>query len=483
MNAQAGGSTPTPFDVDPDNAIEAILGFQGPALVDLDETLYLRNSTEDFIDTAAPGLIAMILLRFLDVARPWRFTGGEATRDSWRVRLIVIFFPWVGVRWRRRVAILAARHVNRPLFDALRASAAQPIVVTVGFESIVRPLIAALGIPDATLVAARGFGFHDRRRGKLAMAVEALGDETIRRSLVITDSPQDRPLLDAAARPLRTIWPDAKYRRALGRVYLPGEYLSRVKRPGERYIWRGIVQEDLAFWILSSISLAAHPLAHVLGLALLALSFWAIYERGYVDNDHAAAHFEHDPKLTAEYHEAPVATPKWQPWIWALLSGGAAILVLRAPLRPAPVDFLKWYALLGATHVWFRWYNRLDKRTRVWLYAGLQLARSAAFAVLVPVTGIGAIVLGAQALSRWVPYYSYRLGGTSWTNGQPQLIRLLFVITFIILLSATGGFHLNLAPTTILIVLWCLFRARYELGPVFSTARRLDKSATGKERG
>ncbi len=155
---------------------------------------------------------------------------------------------------------------------------------------------------------------------------------------------------------------------------------------------------------------------------------------------------------------------------------------MRAPLRPAPLDFLKWYALLGATYVWFHWYNRLDKLTRVWLYAGLQLARSAAFTVLMPVTEIGAITLGAQALSRWVPYYSYRLGGTSWLNGQPQLIRLLFLIMFIAVLSATGSFHLTLAPATILIFLWCLFRARYEIRPVLATARRLDRSAAPKER-
>ncbi len=310
MNAQAAGASSTPFDAEPDQAIEAILGFRGPALVDLDETLYLRNSTEDFLDSAAPGLIAMVLLRVIDIIQPWRLTGGEATRDAWRVRLIVILMPWVGWRWERRVTGLAARHLNRPLLDALRASAARPIIVTVGFESIVRPLIAAFGMPDTQLVAARGFGFRDRRRGKLAMAVEALGEEIVRGALVVTDSPQDAPLLEAAARPLRTLWPDAKYRRALGRVYLPGEYLSRVKRPGERYIWRGIVQEDLVFWILSSIGLAVHPFAHILGLILLLISFWAIYERGYVDNDRAAEHFEHDPKLTAEYHEAPVATPR-----------------------------------------------------------------------------------------------------------------------------------------------------------------------------
>jgi hypothetical protein len=49
---------------------------EGPLLVDFHETLYLRNSTEDFIDSARPGLLALLLLRALDVLKQWRLTGG-----------------------------------------------------------------------------------------------------------------------------------------------------------------------------------------------------------------------------------------------------------------------------------------------------------------------------------------------------------------------------------------------------------------------
>ena len=75
----------TPYDASPDNAIAAISAHDGPVLVDLDETLYLRNSTEDFIDCARPGLLALMLLRLLDLVGPWRMIGGEQTRDVWRV--------------------------------------------------------------------------------------------------------------------------------------------------------------------------------------------------------------------------------------------------------------------------------------------------------------------------------------------------------------------------------------------------------------
>src|ERR1700704_1846421 len=95
------------FDTAPSAAIACIATHDGPVFVDLDETLYLRNSTEDFIDLARPGLVAALLLRLLEVIRPWRWSGGEATRDIWRVRLIATLFPWVRFRWARKVRVLA----------------------------------------------------------------------------------------------------------------------------------------------------------------------------------------------------------------------------------------------------------------------------------------------------------------------------------------------------------------------------------------
>src|SRR5208283_1920906 len=180
-------------------------------------------------------LAALLMMRALDLIKPWRFTGGEATRDVWRVRVVAFFLPWVITRWRTRTAELAELYSNRPLLEALQARPVRPIIVTAGFLTIVTPLLAAMGMKEATIVAARGFGFADRRDGKLLMAVRSLGADTVRRSLVITDSAQDNPLLAASARPLRTVWPGAGFKRALGRVYLPGEYLTQIKRPGERY--------------------------------------------------------------------------------------------------------------------------------------------------------------------------------------------------------------------------------------------------------
>lgn len=466
---------PLRHDHPPEQALAAIAAFDGELLVDLDETLYLQNSTEDFIDLAAPGIIAVVLLRLLGALKPWQRRGGEATRDWWRVRLVLLLFPWTLPRWRRRVGELAAAHGNAPLIAAIRASAARPIIVTAGFAPIVEPLIAALGFGAAPVVAASAESPEDRRRGKLAMAVDALGDERVRAAMVVTDSLDDLPLLDHCARPLRTLWPNARYRHAFGRVYLPGRYLTEVKRPGQRYILRGILQEDFAFWVLASIGTAAQPGLHVVGLLFLLLSFWAIYERGYVDNDLAGSSWEKDPYFSKTFGLVQVATPALAPWLWAAGSGAVAIVLLRWPGTPATRDFVAWGVTLVVTYGLFKLYNRLDKRSRIWLFPGLQMARTMALVSLVPIGVAASLALSAHVIARWVPYYLYRIGGKEWPDAPFFLSRLTFYVLLSGMMMLSQGHESLLTPTALALLVWNIIRARRDLQILFGEAHRIDR--------
>ncbi len=465
------------YSASPDVALDAVRTYAGPLLVDLDETLYLRNSTEDFIDCARPGLLALLLLRMLDALKPWRMTGGD-TRDNWRVCAIHTFFPWTHWRWRAKVPFLAERHLNRELKAALKTRAEPPIILTTGFKSIVAPLLAAMGFADAPLVAARSYAFADRRNGKLRMASRELGAETLGRCLFVTDSVNDFEVLQNCARPLRTLWPQASYRRALSDVYLPGEYISRIKRPGERYILRGIIQEDFVFWLLSSIALAINPLTHLAGLLLLLVSFWSIYERGYVDNDLVAYRYEPDPKLSTNFGRVPVATPAAQPWIWAVLAGAVGVAILCPDKMGFVVHFVRWVTVLILTSACFFLYNRLDKATRVWVYPLLQFARSAAFTVIVPITPAGVAALGALMLSRWMSYQAYRLtsAGEGWPNLRPEFARLISFLLLSLMISGSLGLSVLLTWSTLALLLWNVFRARRDVYAVFNSARLFDPS-------
>jgi hypothetical protein len=461
-------------DASPDAALVAICAHQGPVLVDFDETLYLRNSTEDFIDCARPGLFALLLLRVLDVIKPWRLTGGVATRDTWRICVISTILPWTCWRWRAKIPRFAQLYVNQELKAALATREQPPIILTNGFKSIVKPLLEAMGFAHAPLIAARMYSFADRRNAKLCMVTRELGAETVGCSLVITDSVNDLDLLQGCARPLRTLWPQAHYRRALGDVYLPGEYISKIKRAGERSIFRGVLQEDFAFWLLSSIGLSTNGVTHLVGLLLLLLSFWTIYERGYVDNDLVASRYEDDPKLSANFGIVAVATPAVQPWIWALIAGAAGVAVLQPDRMAFVVHFAGWVAILISSYACFVFYNRMDKMSRVWLYPLLQLARSAAFTVVVPIEPVGAAALGAHVLSRWVPYQIYRLSAR-WPKVRPELVRLISFVLLSLTIVGALGLSILLTWTALALLLWNVFRARRDIYAVFSSARRLDK--------
>jgi hypothetical protein len=453
----------TPFDVTPEEALEAIRTHRGTVLVDLDETLYLRNSTQDFIGSAWPGPLAFLLVKILDVLAPWRLSGGAQTRDVWCVAVILALMPWSLWAWRRKALQLGRDAVNSRLIESLAACQQPKAIVTLGFRQIVEPLVAAMGLQDTRLVAMSPWRFRDRREGKRAMVVTAVGEAEVCNALLVTDSADDLDLLETCMRPLRVLWPEARYRDAFHDTYIPGLYISRVKRPGMNYIYRGIISDEFALWVLASITLVTQPILHVVGLALLAVSFWAVYESGYVDNDRIGARHEADPTLTRQFFESPVRTSAVLPWVWSAICGAAALILLRWPLAPVPWDYAAWTALLLLTFLWFRLYNRVDKRTRIWLFAGLQLLRAVSFAAVVAVTMVGMVALLAHVLARWVPYYSFRFTGSEWNNAEVGTSRLLFFILILAGLALVVGWQPFWTWSTPVLVLWLAFKARREL--------------------
>jgi hypothetical protein len=221
--------------------------------------------------------------------------------------------------------------------------------------------------------------------------------------------------------------------------------------------------------------LAAYPVSHVVALLFLLLSFWAIYERGYVDNDQAAVRLEHEPKVSDAFRDGLAATPRWAPWIWALVSGAIGVAVLRGVGSEAVVGFGIWAGVLVATYGAFALYNRFDKATRVWLYSFLQLARSAAFVALVPISLIGAIAIGAHVLAKWVPYYIYRAAGKVWPDATHFMTRLLFFLVLTVLIAVATGIATFWTWSTAALLAWNLLRARHELVLTLRSAVRLDK--------
>jgi hypothetical protein len=250
-------------------------------------------------------------------------------------------------------------------------------------------------------------------------------------------------------------------------MYFPGRYVSEVKRPGNRYILRGILLEDFALWVLSSIFISTHPLVLLIGLIALLVSFWSVYERGYMDNDFVAATSEEKPVLSPTFQLSKVTGWMWQPWLWALAFGALGTYLVSSP-GSFDVKLAIWIALLVFTHTCFWVYNRLDKGTRVWMFAVLQLLRSCAFALVVPVHPMAAMAIGAHVISKWIPYYVYRLPNMDkWSATTMFVVRLLFFIVFTAIVAVVDAGAAVFNVTTAALALWFIVRARRELTALY----------------
>lgn len=201
------------FAAEPDEAIEVIRTHEGPVIVDFDLTLYRRISTTDFLATATPSLVANALVRAVD--RWGELRGHEsALRDGRRVRAIRRLLPWVLRRWPGRVAELAESGTNERLRAALTDGPIdrQIVVATLGFDKIVEPMVAEM-FPSEAKVRVVAVSMDDPGRrldGKLAMVRAAIGDEAVAASTLITDSLDDRDVLEVVARPLLVEWPESR---------------------------------------------------------------------------------------------------------------------------------------------------------------------------------------------------------------------------------------------------------------------------------
>ena len=422
-------------------------------VVDFDETLLLRNSTEAYLDSLQPRLLGTIFLLFLEKLQPWRWLPkslrSRESSDWIRVVLATLFFPWTLLSWRRQARQLAQRQTNWPLLQSLKSNPhAKVVVATRGFEFIVRPLLAHMPLAVESLIGCRFWqGGRDRQLGKEEMLTRHFSDASIRAAAVITDSLDDDSLLEIAKYPFLVQWPDARYIRAMSGAYLPFFYLEKVKKPGQKFLVRVVFKDHLLALLLACTWLSSMPLLHGLGMAFLVFSFWGIYEIGYFENDLIAEKYEAKPVLSETYHLYKNRMNAFLPWLVSLCLAvpGVALLQLGNTLtwatatdwqlyaqvwqwQPFLIGLSLWTATLAATRFVFSMYNYLDEQTRVWFYPLLQFSKYIGFILLTPISLVGIALLMAQVFIEWVPYMIYRCGGDR-SLLREQILRIFVFLT------------------------------------------------------
>lgn len=464
-------------------------------IVDFDETLWLRNSTEEYLAAMRPAWLMGILLYAIEFAARvasrilQRLPGQRSANlarlvqhpgvvDGLRATVTSVFLPWHNSRWRRIAGPLGSQWINIPLRDALMTqerNGRRIIVSSLGFEHVIAPLLAGAGI-HWELISSRSIA--DRGRGKLGRLTTktTVTKADVSGALVITDSTSDQDLLDACGEAWLVRWPDARYARAHAQRYMPLYYTHAIKHPDRKYFLNAVLKDDFAFWVLALPWTLLWP-AQALASLFILLSFWCVYEQGYRENDALGALHEDQPVLSAAFHTKPLRPGPVAAWLWALGLGllGAMGLALTdvqpaiwvaafSPSVPLTVAlFLAWVSVLLVTRAVFYVFNRLHKKLRTPLFMVMQCLRNFALALLAMLTLPGFLALLAHTIARSVPYALYRLEiGRRWPKLPIATLRLGLYTLFVAGTALSHGTDMLAIGPTATIAAWCVIRCAGE---------------------
>ncbi len=433
-------------------------------IIDLDHTLHMSSSTEQFIDMARPASLAATALAAMGALKPWRFSSDPAaSRDHMRVLLVVIFFPWTILRWRRRAA--RDQGWNTELLEIAGRHEGPVVVASNGFKVAVTPRVRQV-LPDARVIARSVFGGSPRAGDKCRRVVAALGDEVVAKSAVVTDSEDDIDLLQACSTPLLLQWPDTFWRRALADAYIPLQY-SAAKHTKRSVLW-AVFLDDLPLAILVTTIGSESPLRSVVATVMLLLASRCVYDSGYNENDHLNHRAEPDPTLQRKALDYKNSVPPVPVMVWVIGMVTTAVMVASPDDLVAPctgVASRRFFAIsvamaiLLSLRIAFFVFNRLAPRHRSWIHPFLQLCRYGIYASVLSVNLVGILALVAQLIHRTVPYAIYRSRRTPdrYPTGRWALLRLA---VFAVLAAAAIPFSSPELATFTAVVIWFALRAR-----------------------
>ncbi|MCC0177976.1 hypothetical protein I4641_13410 [Waterburya agarophytonicola K14] len=221
------------------------------------------------------------------------------------------------------------------------------------------------------------------------------------------------------------------------------------------------------------------------------MSFWCIYELGYIENDVVGEKFENKAILSYNYKSYEISFGFWQPWLWSLGLSFLGIVTLAKDrtLESLIIDFpfdgysdnllwiskelIYWIVFLVVLRILFYIYNHVNKQSRVWLYLLLQTFRYCGFLVVLSTNTVGLMLLASSILTRSIQYILYRyLGGknSSWPMDFPRYFFCLLIYLILLGIIAANDRDLNLLlnPQVLLISAFCLLRGSKHFYKVFS---------------
>ena len=266
------------------------------------------------------------------------------------------------------------------------------------------------------------------------------------------------------------------------KIYIPLLYSEKVKRPDKKYFLNNIIGEDFIILALSFSYASSHPWLNIIGLFLLQMAFWCIYELGYIENDKIGEKFEDKAVLSYNYKSFEYSYGFWQPWLWAFVLSilGIAILLKDGMANSFTAELFAvndysqsllwfsqelgfWMLFLLALRALFYVYNGINKQSRVWFYLLLQTCRYCGFLVVMTTNISGLMLLLSSILTRSIQYILYRyLGGknSSWPMDFPRYFFCLLIYLMLVGVLTLNDRNISILfnPQVLLISAFCLLR-------------------------
>lgn len=478
-----------------DKRLSELIDLNNEALIlDFDHTLFLSNSTEEYLACAQPAILTSLVLALIEGLKPWRLFPGDDLRfiyrDAIRVLVITVLFPWTFLVWKLKAKRLASEHANSEILIFLDYPNWKNIVIaTNGFNFIVKELLKPFESIHGFVLLSSNFNNIAngiRRKGKLAYLNSCCPDLVdFSKTTFISDNEDDLDLMNIVDNPISVTWESAKHFRAHENVYIPFVYTEGSNRGNNGHVINTILLTNYLILTLTYGFSAGLSLSVLLGLLFLSISFWCIYEAGYYENDFREIKYEStggEGKKILKFKNYPAEIGAWT---WGFCSGFAGITFLsRGGIIDCNTlfDFCfyssAWLGWLLVVRLVFKLYNYSKLEFRILIYPVLQLFRMSGPLLFIPLNILGIFLIASQATSRWIWYLVYRMGGDR--KKVPHHIARLFIFISLVFLYAYSekSFDIFVSWQFLLIATWSLARSMPQFLALFREGK-VDKLLEG----
>lgn len=444
-------------------------------ILDFDHTLFLSNSTEEYLDSAFPSSLCAFVLACIDWLKPWNLLPGEnkrfVYRDAIRVIVISILFPWTYFAYWFQARSLSRLYLNSEIVRVIESKRwDKTIIASNGFGFILRPLLKQIDnqfdviINSSVLPTPKGV----RRLGKRTIIQQCLSTTELENATFITDNKDDASLSGLVADLKLFRWPNERRVKAGQLAYVPFVYTHASKRGNKNHVLNVMVLQDFSIFILAYAFSNAFGVQSFFSLLFLLLSFWCVYEIGYFENDLYELKYESEHKNLDKlsYVKGVKDTAfEFSAWTWALGFGCVASFLLQPELcisldcsYQVIATLLKWCGWLIALRILYRLYNYSKFGVRQFIFPLLQVARLAGPILFLSTNFLGLFLITSQMASRWLGYLIYRGGGDE-RRVQKRIVRhVIFAILSVGLAVVQKDPGIILSWQFSLMLLWSLMQ-------------------------